>query len=98
MPDRWGRDLIVVEWIGARHGRPPCLKESNSHHHYYAPAGLMLSLAPRLLGYPPVAASAIQFVPVPDLFDRLRNRFDEDKRTGEPRQHNWFSSAYSSHV
>ena len=42
-------------------------------------------VAPRLLEYPAVPASAIQFISVMDLFDRLRNSFDEDKRTGEPR-------------
>ena len=42
-------------------------------------------VAPRLLEYPAVPASAIQFISVLDLFDRLRNSFDEDKRTGEPR-------------
>lgn len=43
------------------------------------------SLAPRLLEYPAVPASAIQFVSVLDLFDLLRSSFDENRRTGEPR-------------
>jgi hypothetical protein len=39
-----------------------------------------------------VSAASIQFISVTDLFDRLRNSFDEDKRSGEPRTVS-FSSA-----
>jgi hypothetical protein len=39
-------------------------------------------VAPRLLEYLAVSAASIQFVSVPDLFDRLQSSFDEGKRTG----------------
>jgi DNA replication protein DnaC len=42
-------------------------------------------VAPRLLEYPAVSATTIQFVSVLDLFDLWRSSFDEEKRTGEPR-------------
>jgi DNA replication protein DnaC len=42
-------------------------------------------VASRLLDYPTVPATKIQFVSVLDMIDRWRRSFDEDKRTGEPR-------------
>lgn len=42
-------------------------------------------VAPRMLEYPVIPASTIQFISVLDMFDFWRSSFDEDRRTGEPR-------------